>query len=84
MPPQPAVVDAGLENDADLDYLSVTCSAPVGSTVALPTCEALAQVYAKAVPSQRAFVVEATREGQQKPDCAKQFEGDGTFVKDMN
>ncbi len=77
-------LDAGFENDADLDYMSVTCSAPMGSTVELPTCEALAEVYAKAVPSERAFVIETKRAGQKKPECSKQFEGDGTFVKDMN
>lgn len=78
-----SVLDSGFEDDADMDYLSVTCSAPAGSTVELPSCEVLAGVYAQAVPSARPFVVEARRAGQKKPDCAKQFEGDGTFIKDM-
>ena len=63
--------------------MSVTCSAPAGSTVELPDCEALAEVYAKAVPSERSFVVEAKRVGQQKAICSKRYSGDGTFVKDM-
>ena len=77
-----SVLDSGFEDDADMDYVSVTCSAPAGSNVVLPTCEAIAEVYAKAVPSDRIFVVEA-QNGGQKPDCSKQFEGDGTFIKDM-
>lgn len=77
-------LDAGLEDDADMDYLSVTCSSPAGSKVVLPTCEALAAVYAKAAPSARDFVVETKRAGQQKPDCAQRFEGDGTFIKELN
>lgn len=77
-----AFFDGGLD-DADLDYMSVNCQAPAGSKAELPSCEAIAEVYAKAVPSERAFVVQVKRASQQKPQCQQQFTGDGTFVKDM-
>ena len=75
-------IDGGLGDDSELDYLSVTCSAAAGSAVELPSCEALAAVYAKAVPSERSFVVEAKRGGN-KALCSQQYSGDGTFIKDM-
>lgn len=77
-------VDGGLENDAELDYLSVSCSAPAGSTVKLPSCDELAPVYAKAAPSERSFVIEVRRQGSQKPDCNKQYSGEGEYVRDMD
>jgi hypothetical protein len=76
-------IDGGLEKDKELDYLSVTCSAPAGSRRKLPTCDELAPVYAKAAPSERNFVVEVRREGDQKPQCNKAYSGDGEFLKDM-
>lgn len=76
-------IDGGLENDAELDYISVNCSAPAGSTVTLPSCDDLAPVYAKAAPSERDFVVEVKRQGKQKAECSKQYSGDGEFIRDM-
>lgn len=76
-----AFIDGGFKDDPELDYTLVACSGPFGST--LPTCEEVAAVYAKAVPSERNFVVEAKLSSRQKPECSKQFKGDGTFVKDM-
>ena len=75
--------DAGMGGDPELDYLMVTCSAPMDFTGQLPTCEAVAEVYAKAVPSERDFVVEAKWAGRQKPECSSRFSGDGTFIKKM-
>jgi hypothetical protein len=76
-------IDGGLEEDDELDYLSVTCSAPAGSTAQLPTCDELAPIYAKAAPSERSFVVEVRRQGKKKPECSKQYSGDGEFLRDM-
>jgi hypothetical protein len=64
------------------DYLSAQCVAPAGSTMKLPTCEALASIYAKAVPSQRDFVILVGRTGAEV-ECRKKFTGDGEFIKDV-
>jgi hypothetical protein len=76
-----AFLDGGLSDDPELDYTLVSCSGPIGST--LPTCEAVATAYAKAVHSERSFAVEVKISGHQKADCYQQFSGDGTFVKAM-
>lgn len=76
-------IDAGFEDDEQLDYISVNCSAPAGSKDPLPTCDELAPVYAKAAPSERDFVVQVKRQGKQKPECSKQYSGDGEFLRDM-
>lgn len=74
-------IDGGLGDAPRLDYMSVTCISAAGSTVELPTCEALAEVYAKAVRSERSFVVEVKRGGQQAV-CSQQYSPDGTFIRE--
>ena len=50
-----AFLDGGISGDPELDYTLVSCNGPLGST--LPSCEDVAAAYAKAVPSERDFVV---------------------------
>jgi len=76
-----AFLDGGISDDPELDYTLVSCTGPVGST--LPSCEDVAAAYAKAVPSERDFVVEAKISGRQKAVCNQQFSGDGKFVREM-
>jgi hypothetical protein len=76
-------VDGGLGEDAEMDYLSVNCSAPAGSKATLPTCDELAPIYAQAAPSERDFVVEVKRQGKQKPECQKRYSGDGEFISEV-
>lgn len=74
-------IDGGLKDSDDLNYLMAACTGKYGDT--LPTCEALAPVYAKAVPSEREFVIEVKINGKQKPECRQRYAGDGTFIADM-
>jgi len=76
-----AFIDGGFKDDPELDYTLVSCSGPIGST--LPSCEDVAAAYAKAVPSERNFMVEAKISSRQKPECSKQFKGNGEFIKDV-
>jgi hypothetical protein len=74
-----AFLDGGLKDDPELDYTMVSCS----GAGELPSCEVVASAYAKAVPSERSFVVDVKRTGQQKPQCHQEFSGAGEFIKDM-
>lgn len=74
-------IDGGLKDTDDMNYLMAACTGKYGDT--LPTCEALAPVYAKAVPSEREFVIEVKINGKQKPECRQRYAGDGTFIADM-
>ena len=74
-------VDGGFKDDGDLDYVMAACTGKYGDT--LPTCEALAPVYAQAVPSERDFVIEVKISGKQKPECRQRYAGDGTFIAEM-
>lgn len=74
-------LDGGVKDTDDMDYLMAACSGKYGDT--LPTCEALAPVYAKAVPSTREFVIEVKINGKQKPECRQRYSGDGTFIAEM-
>ena len=78
-----AFFDGGLKDDPELDYMMVTCSAPLNFNGELPACETIAEVYAKTVASTRDFVVETKRVGEKKPECSSRFSGDGTFLKKM-
>lgn len=75
------MTDGGSLPEED-DYLYAQCVAPMGSTMKLPTCEELAPIYAKAVPSQRDFVILVGRKAG-KTECRKRFTGDGEFIKDV-
>lgn len=74
-------IDGGLKDSEDLDYVMVACTGQYGDT--LPTCEELAPVYAKAVPSEREFVIEVKTNGQQKPQCRQRYAGDGSLIADL-
>jgi hypothetical protein len=74
-------VDGGFKTkDDEFDFSLVACSGQYGTT--LPTCDELAPVYAKAVKSDRDFVIEVKHTGQKQADCSRRYSGDGTFLKD--
>ena len=75
------IPDAGLEGDEETDYVLAACSGAPASE--LPACDALAAVYAKAVPSARDFVIEVKHTGKQKAECRNRYSGDGTFIVDL-
>jgi len=75
-------IDGGLKDDkGEMDFLMVSCAGPYGSE--LPDCDKVARVYAKAVPSDRPFVVDVKFQGSQKPQCQKKYAGDGKFIEEV-
>jgi hypothetical protein len=76
-------IDGGLKTkDGEFDYDLIACTGDYRHD--LPGCDELAPVYARAVSSERDFVIEVKTTGQKKPTCRKRYAGDGTFLRDVD